>query len=240
MQQETPNKNQVTEGAGHLNQPNILIVSDETAFPKVLTNRWRSESVVPAFTLFGSDRNLRFAGDAFDIAMLGGLSDTDLRSVLIELSKADKPVLVMVDDPLVKATIGQEFPKCIVFHRSEGWSDVLVTVGSEILARSGAEARAQTAESDRGKLEQEAALGRYVLDARHSVNNALTSILGNAELLLLESANLSPVMIGQLETIRSMSLRIHETLQRFSSLEKELNFSEDTRIGCSRQQAAAC
>ena len=38
---------------------------------------------------------------------------------------------------------------------------------------------------------REAALGRYMLEVRHAFNNALTSVLGNSELLLLESGALS-------------------------------------------------
>jgi hypothetical protein len=55
------------------------------------------------------------------------------------------------------------------------------------------------------------------------LNNALTSVLGNSDLLLLEPGTFSAPARAQIETIRNMSLRIHEILQRFSSLEKEMN-----------------
>jgi len=58
---------------------------------------------------------------------------------------------------------------------------------------------------------------------RHGLNNALTSVLGNSDLLLLEPGSLSAPARAQIETIRNMALRIHEVLQRFSSLEKEMN-----------------
>jgi signal transduction histidine kinase len=223
-----------------LNQPNILVISDDAAFSKEVTSRWRSEANQPAFTLLGSDRQLRFTKDAFDMAVVGGVIGPHLIEVLMLLSGMDKPVLAIVDDPLTCATIRPQFPQCIAFHRVEGWGDVLVAVGSQVLMRMNAEARMRRAESDRETLDREAALGRYVLDMRHPLNNALTSILGNAELLLLEQANLSAPMLGQLDTIRSMSLRIHEALQRFSSLEKEMNFSEGQKLAPARPQAAAC
>jgi hypothetical protein len=65
-----------------------------------------------------------------------------------------------------------------------------------------------------------------MLQMRHSLNNALTSVLGNSELLLLEPGSLSAAARSQVETIRSMSLRMHEVMQRFSSLEKELKVVE--------------
>jgi hypothetical protein len=62
-----------------------------------------------------------------------------------------------------------------------------------------------------------------MLEMRHSLNDALTSVLGNSDLLLLEPGTLSAQSRAQVETIRNMALRIHEIMQRFSSLEKEMN-----------------
>ena len=75
-------------------------------------------------------------------------------------------------------------------------------------------------------LKRNATLGQYVIDMRHAMNNALTSVLGNSELLLLEPGAFSASVQSQLDTIRNMALRLHEILQRFSSLEKELVFIE--------------
>ena len=48
-------------------------------------------------------------------------------------------------------------------------------------------------------LERQATLGRYVLEMRHNLNNALTSLLGNSELLLLEPGALSAEARPQVE-----------------------------------------
>jgi signal transduction histidine kinase len=69
-------------------------------------------------------------------------------------------------------------------------------------------------------------LGRYMMDMKHSVNNALTSLLGNAELLLLEPGELSAQSLAQLKTIHTMALRINEIVQRFSSLASEMREAE--------------
>jgi hypothetical protein len=63
-----------------------------------------------------------------------------------------------------------------------------------------------------------------MLDMRINVNNALTTLLGNAELLSLE-AGLPSNIRAQADTIRNMALRLHEIFQRFSSLDKELGVS---------------
>jgi len=77
------------------------------------------------------------------------------------------------------------------------------------------------AETDR-----QASLGRYMLEVRHSLNNALTSILGNAELILLDPQSHSPNLRVQVETIHNMGMRINEILQRFTSLQKEMQLVE--------------
>jgi signal transduction histidine kinase len=61
-----------------------------------------------------------------------------------------------------------------------------------------------------------------MIDMKHNINNAMTSLLGNAELLLLEPGELSAQSLVQIKTIHTMALRINEIMQRFSSLASEL------------------
>jgi signal transduction histidine kinase len=101
---------------------------------------------------------------------------------------------------------------------------------------------AQQAEQSAAVVQRQAALGRYMLEMRHSLNNALTSVLGNSELLLLEPGAFSGSVREQIEIIRNMSLRMHEIIQRFSSLESEMKVAEErgTRLTAfSRPSAVA-
>jgi len=52
---------------------------------------------------------------------------------------------------------------------------------------------------------------------RHEVNNPLTGILGNAELLLARRDSLSPMAIRRLETIAELAVRLRETVRRLSN-----------------------
>jgi hypothetical protein len=61
-----------------------------------------------------------------------------------------------------------------------------------------------------------------MVEMRTNVNNALTTVLGNAELLVNE-IGLPAYIATQADAIRNMALRLHEVFRRFSSLEKELN-----------------
>ena len=85
---------------------------------------------------------------------------------------------------------------------------------------------AQRAEQAMVQHERYATLGRYMLEMKHSVNNALTSMLGHAELLLLEPGQLSAAAREQTKTIHSMALRLSEIMQRFSSLASEMRERE--------------
>ena len=76
------------------------------------------------------------------------------------------------------------------------------------------------------QLEHQAALGRYILDVRHNLNNALTSILGNSDLILLDAPTLPAAQRSQVETIRNMTMRLNEIVRRFSSLQKEMQLIE--------------
>ncbi|HLW97692.1 MAG TPA: histidine kinase dimerization/phospho-acceptor domain-containing protein [Candidatus Acidoferrales bacterium] len=51
---------------------------------------------------------------------------------------------------------------------------------------------------------------------RHEVNNPLTGILGNAELLLKRRDRLPPHAVARLETIAELAVRLRETIRRLS------------------------
>jgi len=52
---------------------------------------------------------------------------------------------------------------------------------------------------------------------RHEMNNPLTGILGNAELLLAQREDLPVAAVRRLETIADLAMRLRETIRRLSS-----------------------
>jgi signal transduction histidine kinase len=205
-----------------VDQPSILIISDDAELSRAITARWQAERRVPAFTLMSSDVCLGFDPDTFQLAIAGGLRPQALSVVLEAMDAAGKRVLFVSEDARVVQTVRDRWPGISTLRQQENWLDTLVLVAGEILHRVGAETDARRFEQANLTLERQALLGRYMLEMRHTLNNTLTSVLGNSELLLLEPGSLSAGARSQIETIRNMSLRMHEILQRFSSLEKEL------------------
>jgi len=104
----------------------------------------------------------------------------------------------------------------------EDWAQVVLLVAGESLRRTEALRLARQSERRAAQNANQATLGRYMMDMRHNMNNAMTSLLGNAELLLLEPGGLSAQSLAQIKTIHTMALRINEIMQRFSSLASEM------------------
>ena len=203
--------------------PTVLIISDEVDFTRRVTARWQMERNVPTFTLLSGDLWPRFAVDVFDVAIVGELR-RDLLSVVLEpLHSTGRPVFCVCQDAATGQLVHERWPRIALLRPSEHWLETLVLAASEAVHRSRAESRARSAEAACATLDRQATLGRYMLEMRHNLNNALTSVLGNSDLLLLEPGSLSAQTRAQIETIRNMTLRIHEIMQRFSSLEKEMN-----------------
>ena len=225
----------------NLDQPTALIISDDSEFSRALAARWQTERNLPAFTLMSGDLCQALDPDTFDLAVVGTLQPPLLASALKALEPAGKPVLVVCEANASAQAIRDKHPIALVLRQDEGWLDSLMLVASEALRRCQAVARVRQAERANKTLEREATLGRYMLDMRHTMNNALTSVLGNSELLLIEPGSLSAAGRSQLETIRNMAVRLHEILQRFSSIEKEMSVIEKQaqKDAPMRTQAAA-
>ena len=209
-----------------MDQPTVLILSNDPEFSRAVTARWQTERVVPAFTLMSGEVWSSAASAAYDLAIVGCVAGGELLAILRELDKTGRPVLVACADSGCAQEVRDAQPRALVMTQQEGWLDALVLVSTEVLRRLDAVVRSRRAEQTAASLQMNATLGRYMLEMRHSLNNALTSVLGNSELLLLEPGALSAPVREQIDTIRSMALRIHEILQRFSSLEAELKCAQ--------------
>ncbi len=181
---------------------NVIILTDETEFARLLTAGWQAERQAPRVTV--------------------------LTSVLRALDPSTAVILCVPTDSKELGQLRAKYPKLIHVPLREDWAQTLLLVAGESLRRVEALRLARQAERAAAKNENHATLGRYMLDMKHSVNNALTSTLGNAELLLLEPGQLSSQSLAQIKTIHSMALRINEIMQRFSSLASEMQEAENT------------
>jgi signal transduction histidine kinase len=210
-----------------LRHANVVILTDETEFARLLTACWQTERQAPDVTAINSDLWREQEAPAHDLIVVGPLREGKLTGVLSTLDPSTAVILCAPADSREFGQLRTKYPRLVHVPLREDWTQTLLLVAGESLRRAEALRIARQAEKSAAKNENHATLGRYMLDMKHSVNNALTSMLGNAELLLLEPGQLSSQSLAQIKTIHSMALRINEIMQRFSSLASEMQEAEN-------------
>lgn len=204
----------------------LLLISDQGGFSRDVIARWQMQPHVPEFTALSTDLWQAATASAFDLAIVGDLRGGRSAEILAQLNRSLAPTIYVAGLGEPAHSLRREYPRLIVIPRHDAWLDTLVLLAEEILKRVEVAAHIERIEQNARATESNATLGRYMVDMRHGFNNALTSVLGNAELLMLETAALTPGMREQLETLHMMTLRLHEMMQRFTSLEQEMQCAE--------------
>jgi hypothetical protein len=200
--------------------PTVLILSSDGAFSRELTECWPGGGQTPEFVLLDESLSSELRRDTYDLAIADAVDPKKRANLMQALVAVGKPAIVIHTDPAGESCTGKG-PILEMRRSPDLWPALPALLGREILRRLQSDARA--CESDRQLVvaQSEATLGRYMAGMYSTVNNALTCVMGNAELLLLEPG-LPATVLAQADTIRNMALRLHEVWQRFSSIEKEL------------------
>lgn len=214
-----------------MKQENVLIVADDLEFAHSVMGRWQSERNVPAFTLIGSESWSSAPITDFDLAIVGSLEASRVALILDGLNAGAAPVVGVSEAGNRLPALRARYHRMLWLCRYDGWADLLVLLCREALRRAEAQSRARRAEAETSESRRHALLGRYMLEMRHSLSNALTSVLGHSELLLLEPGALSAPLRDQVNAIHHMAMRIQDVMQRFTSLDAELKFAEKKSQG---------
>ncbi|MBI3475323.1 MAG: hypothetical protein HY010_06300 [Acidobacteria bacterium] len=202
-------------------RPIVLILSSNPAFSRALTESWPGGGDSPEFVLLEENLCSELQRDTYDLAIADAATSEKHATLKAALAAAGKPAIVLhsegaLDDYKVQGSIVE------LKRVSQSWPVITAALGREILRRLQSDSRASESDRLNTVAQSEATLGRYMVEMHSAVNNALTSVMGNAELLMLEPG-LPASVLAQADTIRNMALRLHEVFQRFSSLEKELS-----------------
>ncbi|HYL94136.1 MAG TPA: hypothetical protein VEW69_13375 [Alphaproteobacteria bacterium] len=204
----------------------ILIIADDPAFSRDLVGHWQRERVVPAFTVMSTELFHEAVEDNFDLAVVGPVRTKRLASVIKALDVGANPVICLLKSSNQAETLRADYPRTLFLQQNDGWLDSALLLATECLKRVDLTRRLKKADDSAALNSRQAALGRYMLENRHDFNNQLTSVLGNAELLLQESDVLEVTARDQLESIRDSALNMYELMQRFSSITIEMRAAE--------------
>jgi hypothetical protein len=234
-----------------MNHPTVIILSSDPAFSREITANWprgSGSTGTPEFIVFDPILSSDLNGGHYDLAILDNsgeavsrksvnkrarqnhknvapkaTADDRVQELKLSLVSTGRPAIVIQADSEMNfyAVNGAVIE---IRREPQVWAGITGLIGREVLRRRQAESQSFEAERLSSTAQAEATLGRFMLEMRVSVNNALTTLLGNAELLSHE-AGLPAAVHAQADTIRNMSLRLHEIFQRFSSLEKELRIT---------------
>lgn len=205
-----------------MNDSSVLIISDDPEFARTLAGRWQAERHTPEITVATSDVWGPGSGPGCDLVIVGPVRGGDRSVVLHSAMVAGAPVITLAGEDKELSSVNSKSANLLVVPRHDGWAATLILVATEVLRRVDAAGRAQRAERLALASQRHATLGRYMLEMRPSVNNALTSVLGNADLLLVDPDEDSENRREQLRAIHTMALRLNEIVQRFSSLATEM------------------
>ena len=205
---------------------NVLILTDDAEFARLLTACWQMERQLPGLSVVTSDLWPSRESVVPDLVVIGPLKDGKLGNALRSVPPNTGVILCAPPESQEMGALRKKYPRLVHVPLREDWAQVVLLVAGESLRRTEALRLAQQSERRAASNANQATLGRYMMDMRHNMNNAMTSLLGNAELLLLEPGELSAQSLAQIKTIHTMALRINEIMQRFSSLASEMRDDE--------------
>jgi hypothetical protein len=202
----------------------ILIVSDDSEFVRSLESLWRREKVSPALTAVSTSASRQASHSGYELIVVGPFRECTALPQGPALHP-DSVVCAVGDEQSLKV-VRAVHSAWLLLPEFPGWTKVLFSLAGEVLRRAAAEARAREAEISNLSQKRLGVLGRSLLEARPGMVNALTSLLGNADLILLSGEPLPDHCRENVRTIHNMALRLNEIVQRLSSIENEMELSE--------------
>jgi hypothetical protein len=202
----------------------ILIVSDDSEFVHSLTSLWLRETDSPSITTVSTGANRQAKSSGHELIVVGPLRESQALPQGPPLPP-DSVVCAVGDEQSLKV-VHAVHSNWLLLPEFPGWNKILFSLAREVTRRSAAERRAREAEIANLSQKRFDQLGKSLLEARPGMVNALTSLLGNADLMMLSGEPLPDHCRENVRTIHTMALRLNEIVQRLSSIENEMELSE--------------
>lgn len=132
----------------------------------------------------------------------------------------ESAVALLTENAPVVVAAAPEKQTAMAFLIISGAVDFVARLGEYLPIAAGMlDRRVRMAERATGMIQfpKDELSGEFGEILRHEVNNPLTGILGNTELLLARRERLPPGTVERLETIAELAVRLRETVRRLSN-----------------------
>ena len=206
--------------------PSVLLITDDVEFRSKAVELWQADVTPPVVICVPSD--LTPGGEIAwcDAVIVGPVSPENLATALLAAASAPSAVAFLPWGISLQA-VQLANPNILPLHCSDDAAELAVMVGNALLRRTAVERQLTQERWAVRDSRRHAALGQFMIETRHSFNNALTTVLGTAELLLLlDSSKLEPEQREQVRTVHAMAMRLYQMIVRFSALEAEMKLAE--------------
>ena len=204
----------------------VLLITDDTVFRSKVVELWHADANPPLLICLPSDLTPRGEIAWCDALILGPVEPERLANALLASAVAPAAVAFLPWGVSLQE-VQKANPNLVPLHCSDDSAEAAVQIGRSLLRRTASERKLSLAELNARDCSRDAALGRFMLESRHSFNNALTTVLGTTELLLLlDSSKLNEEQREQIRTVHAMAMRLYQMIVRFSALEAEMRLAE--------------
>lgn len=196
-------------------QNKLLVVSENTGFSDALLQSWQQNGSVPEFEVVKPS-----AVGEWPVCSVAVLDGVELVS---RLAGGASLAIAVTSNEAVPEVSGAA-QRIVHLRRGPGWAEVAAALALESMLRVQATQQVEEMKSRLCGLERFSILGRFFAGEQHDLANALTSVMGHTELLLTQGGIPDDVR-KKMGTVHAMSLRIHDALQRLSTLDRELQLA---------------
>src|SRR6266568_8616476 len=119
-----------------LRHANVVILTDDTEFARLLTACWQTERQAPNITVLNSDSWREQDAPTHDLVVVGPVRDGKITTVLRSLDPATAVILCVPADSREFGQLRAKYPRLLHIPLREDWAQTLLLVAGESLRRA--------------------------------------------------------------------------------------------------------
>src|SRR5271167_1796559 len=141
-----PRRMNILGSRSSLRNANVLILTDDSEFARLLTACWQTERQAPGITVLGSESWKQHEALPHDLVVVGPLNEGKLSGVLRSVEPAAAVILCVPADSRELGQLRTRYPRLVHVALREDWAQTLLLVAGESLRRAEAVRASRQAE----------------------------------------------------------------------------------------------